>query len=1095
MLKIIKDSTLVPTPIVDLKLDSEPRQGSTDPVTSEGVKSAIDGAVGDAAEALQEQIDDIAEKAGSGYIPKGEADVATLNGLSGQENGWLYTMTDAGTLTDGSLAVVAGDTVAWDEANSVWYKAMDYAPAQYGTNEVHNLPTTITAFRTGDVIPVDGPSGTAKMGKDNLLRVTADNAVGSIQKLSISTQTFLDVMVTNGTKVSVKIDPSANGYFSVALGNNDTYTQGGTTQLINAGTPYTFSYVANNDYRQMRINNINGVNAAVEIITEYSVREAVFETRRNAEEIKEIAFPVLSKISGSATADKSISCFFPSGKNFSIAVTNNGASAAYFNGGFYDASGAAISGFSGQLINAGDTYTYNGTLTRDAAEIRIKDTNVVKYDFEVSVTYESIFDMGRNISDLQTRMAGAESTINDLSFHVLSSVKESFSANKDVACYFPTGKTFTLKVTNNGANAGYFSAGLDDKNGVAISGFGGQLINAGDTYTYNGTLTRDAYSLRLRNVNALAAVCELTVNYADAVFDIGKKVSALQNVIAEKYNPLVNVNVINVNADGSADFTDIQSAINSVTDASPTNLYEIRVHSDFKYTTLTDLYKVATYAKNTEANPTELVAAICGKDYVSVVGWGSRKKVEVESPLTIAGTSLQYVQTAYPIGNFTMRNLHLVLTGGRYAIHQESGGNEGHKDNNATTLYENLIIEHKGNEGYPNNWAGQYAMATGTAGNQRIIYRDCTFISRNYQSPFYFHSNKATLSVPTPSEIIMERCHAVTKDGAELTTWDTSKYYPNFGEIGAQARTTITIKDSDFLAFFTSNPGDRGSETSLTTPFKDTKSFMPVIKGCGNKPFVPSQLALKCLCFTSASDGDEVDVVGGTAYDDIWGGTQDTFVGSNAKGISYGKMFIGDPNTLWTPRHCTFTLAYKLGNCADTNKTLIVSVGGVSHTITFDKNYMTADGSAYTSSTTPAYSNDDILAEINTALNGIATATKYSPSIYQSFDDCKQTTKNTSGVSWLPGDCLVLDFSGATQLYRKATAGEKPDAVVLNRIDSGNYGEVFLADKLLFAAGVFGVTGATKGKMYKIGSTGLEVTTTASEAVFVAFTNGFLKKV
>ena len=36
---------------------------------------------------------------------------------------------------------------------------------------------TITAFRTGDVIPVDGPSGTAKMPKDDLLRVTAENAL------------------------------------------------------------------------------------------------------------------------------------------------------------------------------------------------------------------------------------------------------------------------------------------------------------------------------------------------------------------------------------------------------------------------------------------------------------------------------------------------------------------------------------------------------------------------------------------------------------------------------------------------------------------------------------------------------------------------------------------------------------------------------------------------------------------------------------------------------------------------------------------------------------------------------------------------------
>lgn len=39
--------------------------------------------------------------------------------------------------------------------------------------------TSITAFRTGDVIPVDGPSGTAKMSKDDLLKETAENAVDS----------------------------------------------------------------------------------------------------------------------------------------------------------------------------------------------------------------------------------------------------------------------------------------------------------------------------------------------------------------------------------------------------------------------------------------------------------------------------------------------------------------------------------------------------------------------------------------------------------------------------------------------------------------------------------------------------------------------------------------------------------------------------------------------------------------------------------------------------------------------------------------------------------------------------------------------------
>lgn len=51
--------------------------------------------------------------------------------------------------------------------------------------DIHNLSTTITAFRTGDVIPVDGPSGDSS---------DASNKVG---KLSADTMSRLDAVVGN----------------------------------------------------------------------------------------------------------------------------------------------------------------------------------------------------------------------------------------------------------------------------------------------------------------------------------------------------------------------------------------------------------------------------------------------------------------------------------------------------------------------------------------------------------------------------------------------------------------------------------------------------------------------------------------------------------------------------------------------------------------------------------------------------------------------------------------------------------------------------------------------------------------------------------
>lgn len=51
---------------------------------------------------------------------------------------------------------------------------------------IKDWATSITAFRSGDVIPVDGPSGTAKMSKDVLLKETAENADKKIDHITAS---------------------------------------------------------------------------------------------------------------------------------------------------------------------------------------------------------------------------------------------------------------------------------------------------------------------------------------------------------------------------------------------------------------------------------------------------------------------------------------------------------------------------------------------------------------------------------------------------------------------------------------------------------------------------------------------------------------------------------------------------------------------------------------------------------------------------------------------------------------------------------------------------------------------------------------------
>jgi hypothetical protein len=86
-----------------LEFDDVPTEGSPNMVESGAVAQAI----GNLGKPLQW---------------KGPATVAELNaGITGIQEGWTYTLTDAGTLTDGSIDVEAGEEVAWTEDDE-WFK-------------------------------------------------------------------------------------------------------------------------------------------------------------------------------------------------------------------------------------------------------------------------------------------------------------------------------------------------------------------------------------------------------------------------------------------------------------------------------------------------------------------------------------------------------------------------------------------------------------------------------------------------------------------------------------------------------------------------------------------------------------------------------------------------------------------------------------------------------------------------------------------------------------------------------------------------------------------------------------------------------------
>ena len=91
-----------------------------------------------------------------------------------------HTLVDDNLDTDAKVTAVENDRyvpLLNDDVNDPDSKITLGRLWQWVLGKIKSLPTAITAFRTGDVIPVDGPSGLAKMSKDALLQETTENAL------------------------------------------------------------------------------------------------------------------------------------------------------------------------------------------------------------------------------------------------------------------------------------------------------------------------------------------------------------------------------------------------------------------------------------------------------------------------------------------------------------------------------------------------------------------------------------------------------------------------------------------------------------------------------------------------------------------------------------------------------------------------------------------------------------------------------------------------------------------------------------------------------------------------------------------------------
>ena len=495
---------------------------------------------------------------------------------------------------------------------------------------------------------------------------------------------------------------------------------------------------------------------------------------------------------------------------------------------------------------------------------------------------------------------------------------------------------------------------------------------------------------------------------------------------------------ITVKKDGTGDFTKIQDAINSVKDASPSNQYDIQIFDDFEINDLNELCK-ENGSKNTESNPSSMVSYIWTKSWVHLRGMNCQRKINVVNPnIDMDGASFQNVHNIFVKGNVIINNLYFGIKGGRYAIHQDMSGNGIYSpDANCITKYLNVTAEHFGNSEYTNGngWNATYAQANGISDGQTMIYENCRWISHE-SSPFYTHENK---NFKNPVHIVLKNCSMLSF--ANTNIYDKGVY---LGDIGSNQKATLDIIGCNFTSFNVEEFGNiRGLETSRLGD--NIKIGGCNLHGYGNGKMCVNQSTIETLIFETTNNNSNVKVVGGTAYDVLWGEDFKVYSGTpNAHGLAIGSRKIYDKQYWWGSNATNvYSMAARLGNCANSPKTLIIDVDGEEHTITFNKNYMTSDNSEYTIYTTPAIDYGTIITDINQTIQswGVKCYNQYKR-IYKYFEDEESNCFNNGNETIMPFDMLVR--KGAN--WEKATSEtyDRVEGFAEERINPNEHGRVCL---------------------------------------------------
>lgn len=430
----------------------------------------------------------------------------------------------------------------------------------------------------------------------------------------------------------------------------------------------------------------------------------------------------------------------------------------------------------------------------------------------------------------------------------------------------------------------------------------------------------------------------------------------------------------------------VQLAIDAITDATVSNRYEINVGAGYY-----EIHKAEDYL----GNPT-YTAMICPKDHIDVKGKG------VES--TIFHADLSESPTA-PIENYqTMYNwaddvrisdLTLEAKGIRYVLHQDNA-NEANK----TRYYDNVVFRFLGNGGY------MRALGIGTSSGSKTYISGGSSESQVFPT-FTVHNNT---NFAKPS-LWSFKNHA-------FKVLDNQKSIELYNS-GSNQDCQILLENCSFEGGFILSYQEYWLYVSAVNDHFNHANWR--VQGSKNQPFYFKNTVIgSTLCIETKSKTKNSKVRfdrNSSAYSFIIANPRmhfgnlgnpnrrikDEYViqdGANGlSGFAFGaksilEQYYFPDNNSWTTQQDA--LGLRLGNCSTINKTLGITIDETNYNVVFNKDYT-------------AFTNAQVLAEINAVIGSVATAKEYNigADYYAELTDVVSVEINNSTTVIIPKGSLV----------------------------------------------------------------------------------------